>query len=90
MNGPGIKGPITDYRIVDHRWRVGMPLELEEREAARFAGMSWAEYKELAGTRQVALIWEEEDSKCDVLTHYRQMNRLDAVSIDLHKRFPKK
>lgn len=67
-----------------------MPLELEEREAARFAGMSYSEYLELPGTRQVANLWGEPDSKCDVVAHFRMMNRFEAVSIDLHHRFPEK
>lgn len=90
MYGPGIRGPITEYKIVDQRWKTGIPLALEEREAARFAGMSYAEYLELPGTHEVALLWHEADCKCDVIMHYRMMGRVDAVSIDLHKRFPKK
>lgn len=65
-------------------------MELEEREAARFAGMSYAEYLDLPGTRQVAQLWDVDDCKCDVIAHYRMMNRFDAVTVDLHKRFPKK
>lgn len=89
MQGPGISGPIDDYEITDRRWKSGMPMELEQREAARFALMSFNEYQELPGTRQVALLWGETNSKCDVIAHYRAMTRFDAVSMDLSKRFPK-
>lgn len=90
MKGPGIAGTIADYHIVDMRWKTGMPLELEEREAARFAHMAYDEYMELAGTREVALLWGEHNCKCDVIMHYRMINRLEAVSMDLAKRYPKK
>jgi hypothetical protein len=89
MMGPGIKGRIADYKIRDQRWRSGMPFELEAREAARFAGMTYAEYLELPGTREVAMLWGDEDCKCDVIVHFREINRFEAVALDLHKRFPK-
>lgn len=89
MRGPGLTGPITEYRL-RVRWEAGFPSELEQREAARFAGLKWEEYQELPGTREVAEQWGENDSKCDVLAHYRMTNLFDAVMGDLNKRFPEK
>jgi len=69
---------------------VAFPNEFEMREAAMFSGLTWAEFKELPGTSEVATQLGEPNSKCAVVAHYRMSKLFDAVMIDLRKRFPEK
>lgn len=78
---------MTDYRL-KNRWQVWFPSELERREAARFAGITWTEFEELPGTRAVAEQLELSNSKCDVVAHYRMSRLYEAVLYDLQRKYP--
>lgn len=87
VKGPGWSGKINRYRL-NQRWRTYAPTELEAREAARYAHMSWAEYIALPGTMAVAEQLGEDDCKSKVLAHYRTMKKLEAVMAELQQKYP--
>lgn len=80
---------MTEYHLTS-RWRTAFPTELEEREAARFAGMTWEQYSLLVGTSKVARLCGEDNSKCAVIAHYRMTMLFDAVMLDLKRKNPER
>lgn len=87
VKGPGWTGKINKYRLYQ-RWRVGAQSEFEEREAARFARLTWDEYTRLPGVMAVAEQWGVSNCKSRVLAHYRMMKLLEAVMADLQQKYP--
>lgn len=82
-------GKVTQYKLTD-RWKTAFPSELEFREAARFAEMSWAEFEALPGTPEVMRQLDLTNNKCAVIAHYRMTRLFDAVMSDLRQKFPEK
>lgn len=78
---------MTDYPL-QQRWKIAFPTELERREAARFANMTWAEFSRLVGTSEVAEQLGLSNSKSAVVAHYRTRRTFDAVMDDLRAKFP--
>jgi hypothetical protein len=85
IRSPIYTGRLSNYPVTNEV-RAWFPTEFEQREAARFSGLTWQEFQDLPGTMTVARVLEIDNSKCEVIAHYRIAQRYQAAIADIqHK-----
>lgn len=82
IRSPIYTGKLSNYPL-KNEVRAWFPTEFEQREAARFSGLTWQEFQRLPGTITVARMLEIDNSKCEVIAHYRISQRYQAVMADI-------